>query len=470
MPFLFSSPFSSTKESIVNHRSPSPSPARPGARRGRALAAVAAATVAAGSLAACGSSVKSSSGGGGGGSSIQMWVAGNSTTKPIYTAEAAAYSKAHGVTVTLTDLPGPAYTQKLDAALAAGKPPAIYQLFSPGPQMKTLVAGHHLADLSQLVSGSSPLKSRILPTALAQGQLGGKQYGIPYNIFQESVVLYSKPDFKKAGITGTPTTWAEMMADVAKLKKAGLIPAATAGTESDNWYELWLENYEVHLAGLGVSQSVQKGDLKALDSAPVIKAATAMQQFIKASPFEPGYTTTSESNDVPYALLGTGKAAMLLNGAFTPNFVAEVAPSFVKDGQMGWFSFPAVKAGGDDAIDLASQPQLVVNANQSKSKVAASEAFLKSFVFSTSQEHALASSGNVGPEANAAGLVAKYAPKDLKSYMEFELSEASKPKDSFVSWSQYIPTSQTDTWNSLLEKLFSLKISPQAFAQQAAKM
>ena len=455
----------------MTHRSPSISPTRPGPRRARSLAAVAAvAAVAAGSLAACGSSVKSSSGGGGGGDSIQMWVAGNSTTKPIYTAEAAAYSKTHNVSVSLTDLPGPAYTQKLDAALAAGKPPAIYQLFSPGPQMKTLVAGHHLADLSSLVSGPGGLKSRILPTALAQGQLDGKQYGIPYNIFQESVVIYSKPDFKKAGITGTPATWSDLMADVGKLKKAGFIPAATAGSESNNWYELWLENYEVHLAGLGVSQSLQKGDYKALDTAPVVKAATAMQQLIKTNPFEPGYTTTSESNDVPYALIGTGKAAMVLNGAYTPNFIEDVAPSFVKKGQMGWFSFPAVTAGGDDAIDLSSQPQLVVSADQSKAKISASEAFLKSFVFSTPQEHALASSGNVGPEANAADLVSKYAPKDLKSYMEFQLSEASKPKDSFLSWSQYIPTSQTDTWNSLLEKLFSLKISPQAFARQAAKM
>jgi len=447
-------------------------------RRGRAGAAVAVLALCAGSLAACGSSAKSSStssstkapSSSAAEASVQMWIAGNSITKPIYTAEAAAYSKAHHVSVTLTDLPGPAYTQKLDAALAAGKPPSIFQVFSPGPQMETLVANHQLANLSDLVSTSSPLRTRILPSALAQGQLDGKQYGIPYNVFQEAVILYSKPDFKKAGISGPPTSWSQMATDVAKLRKIGVIPISISGTESDNWYGWWLENYEVRLAGLGVSKSLQKGDFKALGSTPVIEAATAMQELVKSGAFEPGYSTTSEADDVPYALLGTGKAAMLLYGAFTPDFVESVSPSFVRDGQMGWFSFPTVQGGASDVIDLGSQPQLVVNAKQSKADVAASKAFLASWVYTPAQDEALARSGNVGPEANASGLVEKYAPGYLKNYMEFELSEASTAKASFLGWGQFIPTSQTDTWDSLKESLFTLKISPKAFAQQAAKL
>lgn len=404
--------------------------------------------------------------------SLQMWIAGNAVTKPIYVAEAKAYSKAHpGVSVNVTELPGPAYTQKLDAALAANKPPAIYQLFSPGSQMKTLVSGNKLADLSNMLRNNASFKSRIIPSVLAQGQIGGKQYGIPYNIFQEGVGLYNKPDFKKAGISGPPKTWSALKSDITKLKRAGIIPISIAGTQANNWYGWWLENYEVREAGLGVTAELKKGDLAALDSPVVVRAAAAMQSLVRAGAFEPGYTTISEANDVPYALLGTGKAAILFYGAFTPNFVETVSPSFVKDRQMGWFPFPQVSGGvGNGIVDLGSTPLLVVNRNMRLSEVRAAEGFLKSFVYSPGQVRALAKTGNVGPAAAAGPVVSSVAPSDLEAYMEFEVSQAQTAKNAFIAWSNFIPTSETSVWNSLKEELFTLKISPTQFARRAGKM
>lgn len=402
---------------------------------------------------------------------IQMWIAGNNTTKPIYEAEAAAFSKSHpGINVTITDLPGPAYTQKLDTALAANQLPAIFQEFSPGPALQQLVRSKDVINLTPFVKKNSVITRRILPAALAQGQIHGQQYGIPYNIFQETVILYNRSDFRKAHISAPPQTWAELNTDIGKLKAAGIIPISISGTESDNWYELWLENYEVRHSGLGVTNALKKGRTAALGTAPVVEAARAMQQLVKAKAFEPGYSTISEANDVPYALLGTGKAGMLLYGAFTPNFVNEAVPNFSASGNMGWFSFPSVSGGKDNAvIDLASQPQLVVNAHMSKADITAAEEFLASFVYSPGQVAALSKTGNVGPFANSLYLVKQRAPKDLKSYMLFELNEA-RQSASFISWSQLLPPSQTTNWNNLLEELFSLAITPSQFAAQAAKL
>ncbi|MDA8296684.1 MAG: extracellular solute-binding protein [Actinomycetota bacterium] len=402
---------------------------------------------------------------------IQMWIAGNNTTKPIYEAEAAAFSKSHpGITVTITDLPGPAYTQKLDTALAANQLPAIFQEYSPGPALQQLVRSKQVVDLTPYVKRHSVITRRILQSALAQGQIHGQQYGIPYNIFQETVILYNKADFRKADISGPPQTWSQLNTDIGKLKAAGIIPVSISGTESDNWYELWLENYEVRHSGLGVTNALEKGKSAALGTAPVVEAARAMQQLVKAKAFEPGYSTISEANDVPYALLGTGKAGMLLYGAFTPNFVNEAVPNFSASGNMGWFSFPSVSGGKDNAvIDLASQPQLVVNAHMSKEDIKAAEEFLASFVYSPGQVAALSKTGNVGPFANSLYLVKQRAPKDLKSYMLFELKEAQQ-RSSFISWSQLLPPAQTTNWNNLLEELFSLAITPSQFAAQAAKL
>jgi len=404
--------------------------------------------------------------------SIEMWIAGNPVTKPIYVGEAEAYSKAHpGVSVSVTDLPGPAYTQKLDTALAAGQPPAIYQLFGPGPQMRTLVDGKKLADLSGMLAADPSFKERIIPAVMQQGQLNGIQYGIPYNIFQEAVIFYNKPAFAKAGISGVPSTWTAFMADVAKLKSAGIIPISTAGSQANNWYGWWLENYEVRLAGQGVTQSVKGGDLTAIDTQPVVQAAAAMQDLVKAGGFEPGYTTTSEANNVPYALLGTGKAAMLMYGAFVPNFIKQVTPDFIKSGDMGWFSFPSVPGGtANDVVDLSSTPMLVVNANMSAGNIKAAEAFLEAFIYSPEQVKALAQTGNVGPAAQARPVISANAPAELKSYMLFQLDQALQAKESFVHWGNLIPTSSTSKWNSLKEELFSLKISPEQFASMASQM
>src|SRR5262249_46145581 len=55
----------------------------------------------------------------------------------------------------------------------------------------------------------------------------------------ETGMFYSKAAFAKAGITSTPTTWAEFMGDLAKLKAAGVAPFIFADGSICNpsWYE-----------------------------------------------------------------------------------------------------------------------------------------------------------------------------------------------------------------------------------------
>src|SRR5579875_3820477 len=55
----------------------------------------------------------------------------------------------------------------------------------------------------------------------------------------ETGMFYSKAAFAKAGIHATPTTWAALMADLAKLKSAGITPFlfADGGGCDPSWYE-----------------------------------------------------------------------------------------------------------------------------------------------------------------------------------------------------------------------------------------
>lgn len=436
------------------------------------ISAIALAATALMTLSACSTGPLKNGSQGGSTQNLEMWVAGNNVTKPIYTAEVEAYDKAHpGVHITLTDLPGPQYVQKYATAAAAGKLPAIFQMPGAPRALQTLVDGQKIADLSDLFADGSPLKSRILPVALPAGQVDGKQYGVPYNIFQEAVVLYSKPAFKKAGIATPPKTWDELKRDVALLKKANIIPISIPGTVPNNWFEWWLESYEERLDGTKVFDGLKKGDMSVLNSPAVVNAARAMQDLVKLNPFEPGFTTTSEANNVPYALLGSNKAGMMLYGAFTPNFIATTAPDFVKSGQMGWFTFPQVSGGtGSDVVDLGTPPLLLVNSSLSASQTKAAKSFLSSFVYSDEQVASLAKTGNVGPATSAPAAIEKNAPSYLKSYMKFEVAQSNAASKAAVSWTTYLPPDALTAFNTLEQKLFTLKITPEEFAAKAAAL
>src|SRR5262252_9892633 len=55
----------------------------------------------------------------------------------------------------------------------------------------------------------------------------------------ETGMFYSKAAFAKAGITAAPTTWADFMTDLGKLKAAGVTPImfADGGLCNPSWYE-----------------------------------------------------------------------------------------------------------------------------------------------------------------------------------------------------------------------------------------
>ena len=90
----------------------------------------------------------------------------------------------------------------------------------------------------------------------------------------ETGMFYSKAAFDKAGITATPTTWAEFIADLGKLKAAGVTPFmfADGGLCNPSWFERLatssllagqVSQFDVNHSqvtnGLDVAVGIQKG-------------------------------------------------------------------------------------------------------------------------------------------------------------------------------------------------------------------
>jgi ABC-type glycerol-3-phosphate transport system substrate-binding protein len=67
------------------------------------------------------------------------------------------------------------------------------------------------------------------------GSIEGKQYQMPWMAQGIPLMFYNKDLFAQAGLTETPTTWAELLDVAEKLKAAGITPFQIGGGGTDSW-------------------------------------------------------------------------------------------------------------------------------------------------------------------------------------------------------------------------------------------
>jgi raffinose/stachyose/melibiose transport system substrate-binding protein len=157
--------------------------------------------------------------------------------------------------------------------------------------------------------------------------------------------VYNKKVFKDAGITKTPKTWAELMADCAKIKAKGIVPFATNFKDKwpfenycfqSGWYNTGDPNYYNNLA--------TKGKLLVDDGGPLTMFKILRNLNAKGY-LEPDLTSTSWDSfrkDFP-----AGKFGMTVLGSWYPPQFGDMGGAM---SEVGMFAIPgskAVFAGGD---------------------------------------------------------------------------------------------------------------------------
>ncbi|MBZ5762361.1 extracellular solute-binding protein [Rhizobium sp. VS19-DR104.2] len=137
---------------------------------------------------------------------------------------------------------------------------------------------------------------------------GGRQ-GVPYTFHGEGL-YYNKALFQKAGITATPTTYDELKADAAKLKKAG-IPAMTFGG-TVNWHLMRLMDFI-----LEAKCGPEKHDALMTMKADWSAEACASASFTELSDWSQNYILKpfmGIDNNQAFKLFLGNRAAMMLEG------------------------------------------------------------------------------------------------------------------------------------------------------------
>ncbi|MCW2915709.1 MAG: sugar transporter substrate-binding protein [Actinomycetia bacterium] len=301
------------------------------------LSAAAVAGLSAPLLSACGGG-NSDAGSSTGKVTVEWWnISTTEPAKSLWASAAKEYMAQHpDVTIKLVTLENEAYKSKMTALTASGKLPDIFHTWGGGVLKQQVDAGL----VKDLTSAIAPWSGNLTPISLQPYQLDGKTYAVPFDIGMVGF-WYNKALFAKAGITTPPATWAEFLADVKKLKSAGITPIAVAG--KDKWPEMYYWAYlALRVGGLAALKQAAAGN--DFTGAPFVAAGQHLKELADLSPFQQGFQ--GAGYDAPggeAATMGNGKAAMELMGQWAPNVEKTSGKGIGTD--LGFFPFPTVEGG-----------------------------------------------------------------------------------------------------------------------------
>jgi raffinose/stachyose/melibiose transport system substrate-binding protein len=244
------------------------------------------------------------------------------------------------ITIQVQPIQNESIKTKVQVALQ-GTPPDIFQQWGGGAEATQAQSGK-LADLTQLTS------SWIgdLGKSASGWANDGKQLGIPYD-YHVVGFWYRTDLFAKAGITTPPATLDDLLADVTKLKAAGIAPIAVGG--KDKWPDaFYWDNFVLKECP---KATVMAGIAAAKFSDPCFtKAGDDLKKLLDAKPFNTGFLATPAQQGAGSSagLVANGKAAMELQGDWEIPTILGLLPKDQQatvEGQMGFFPFPSITGG-----------------------------------------------------------------------------------------------------------------------------
>lgn len=430
----------------------------------RAILGMAAGLPLVGGLAACGSSgpgtAASSSSGGGSGTGASFWTLSGQPQEDIRKQAVDSFNKAHSDTpVELTLFQNDAYKQKVKTALGAGQAPTILWGWGGGG-LKSWVDADQVEDLTSFFSDHSDLKDKIFPAAFGAATVNGTVYALPCETVTPIVMYWNKSVFEKVGVE-PPQTWGDILDLVPKFNSAGVAPFSLGG--QSRWTNMmWLEFLFDRIGGPEVFQAVFDGEKDAWSNPAAIQALTEMQKLIKMNGFVKGFASITADSNADQALLYTGKAAMMLHGAWTYGSMKADGGDFVTGGHLGYMNFPAVDGGKGDPSDSVGNPAqyLSISSKASDAEKETARTFLAESQFTDEILKAWIGSGNIPVAQGSDSLISG----DDADWLKFQYDIASNAKSFAQSWDQALPPTQAEVLLDNIAKLFQLSITPQQFA------
>jgi N,N'-diacetylchitobiose transport system substrate-binding protein len=338
------------------------------------------------------------------GNTLTVWLmTGDSIPAVVNSVDSAFTTQNPGWTVNVEVQQWGGISTKLITALAGSTPPDVMEIGNTDVAEFAASGGlTNLApDKSQFENSSDWLAGLEGPA-----EYNGGLYGIP-ELAGDRVVVYNKEMFAKAGITHTPTSLQQLMADGAALKKTfssvkNFSPFYLPGEE---WYAampfVWADGGQI---------AVQKGGKWYGDlEAPNSMAGLKLYQQIQNSLSTPASRSVNEATPSDSAIFASGKSAMYIDGNWTLG--TDVADNKALANEIGTFALPGVKAGSVAPVFLGGSDLAIAKNSPNQ---AAALAWVKLFTGTVNQLNQAREEGFI---PNASNLVSKVSlSPNFKTY------------------------------------------------------
>jgi multiple sugar transport system substrate-binding protein/raffinose/stachyose/melibiose transport system substrate-binding protein len=248
------------------------------------------------------------------------------------------------------DLTAAFWQSSIAAAEASVPGVSIRQVVAPSTDRdsyaKQLEASGQFPDLLESITPSLYTSAGLLTAypqswidanfLLPQGNaIKGKVYIPPTNSQIIPMVFYNKAQFAKAGITTTPSTFAQFLADCAKLRAVGLTPIELGGNDPFAAAMPLTGAISANVLGGDPAWLAQRyaGSVHFAD-ADVVAAAQEMRTLVTGNDFEQGALNVSYAQSITN--FNDGKAAMYPMGSW---YLGSVPKS--EWGNIGVFLWPS---------------------------------------------------------------------------------------------------------------------------------
>jgi raffinose/stachyose/melibiose transport system substrate-binding protein len=424
----------------------------------RTFLSLTAAAGAGAALAACGSSGPTSTSGGKAGSASYWFLTGQ-PGEGIRQAAAERFNKANPDSqIQFTAFENDAYKQKIKTAIGAGQAPTLIWGWGGGG-LKSYVEAGQVEDLTDWFDQNAAVKDRLFPSSFGPATIDGKIYAMPCETVAPIILFYNKKVFDQVGVQ-PPKTWNEVLALVPKFNENKIAPFSLAG--KSRWTNMmWLEFLLDRIGGSQVFQSVFEGKKDAWSDPAVLDMLTKLQDLVKANGFNKGFSSVDAGANADQALLYTGKAAMMLHGAWTYGSMKNDGGDFVSGGNLGWMNFPIVEGGKGDPSDTVGNPgqYLSISSKATAEQKDIAKKFFTTGVLDETEVKSWINDGGAVPVVK--GTEATLAASPDKDFLTFVYDTSVNAKVFAQSWDQALSPTAAEALLDNIAKLFQLQVTPQ---------
>jgi raffinose/stachyose/melibiose transport system substrate-binding protein len=423
----------------------------------RRFLGLAAGAAGAATLAACGSSGPGTSSGSGGGGAATYWSLSGPPGQPYRQAAIDRFNKANPSTkITATFFQNDAYKQKIKTAIGAGQAPTMIWGWGGGG-LKAYVDSNQVVDLTDWFGQNAAVKAKLLPSSFGAATVNNKIYAMPIETVQPIILYYNKKVFDSVGVQ-PPQSYGDILALIPKFNAKGIAPFSLGG--QSRWTNMmWLEFMLDRIGGPDVFNNVFAGTKGAWSDPAVLDMLTKIQDLVKNKAFVNGFESITADSNADQALLYTGKAAMMVHGAWSYGIQVANGGDFVKSGGLGWMNFPPIEGGKGDPSDTVGNPgqYLSISSQASAADQAVAKKFFSTSLVDDTEKAGWVQSGGVPVLTDSASLFTGDGAQFLKDMS----SIASNAKVFAQSWDQALSPTEAETLLDNIAKLFQLQVSPQ---------